>query len=257
MPSSSRPPPSPCPAREARRSWLYRIRPSAAHGAFRRIEQGTLAAARWHRRRPTGCAGTRCRCPKRRPISLAGLATLGGNSAAEMPAGVAVHLYAANRSMQRAFYDADGELLIVPQQGALRIDDRMRPARCARPARSPSSRAGCSSRVALPEGAARGYVCENFGAALRLPDLGPIGANGLANPRDFLAPRRLVRGSRRTHRAGAEIPGHAVGDDARPFAARRGRLARQRRRRTNTTSRISTRSARSASTIPIRRSSPC
>src|SRR5205085_2717319 len=43
-------------------------------------------------------------------------------------------------------------------------------------------------RVELPDGAARGYVCENFGSPLRLPDLGPIGSNGLANPRDYATP---------------------------------------------------------------------
>lgn len=32
----------------------------------------------------------------------------------------------------------------------------------------------------------RGYILEVFGRHFTLPDLGPIGANGLANPRDFL-----------------------------------------------------------------------
>ena len=57
---------------------------------------------------------------------------------------------------------------------------------------------GIRFRVELPDGAARGYVCENFGAPLRLPDLGPIGSNGLANARDFLTPVRPTRTSRAT-----------------------------------------------------------
>ncbi len=55
---------------------------------------------------------------------------------------------------------------------------------------------GLRFRVALPSGAARGYICENFGAPFKLPDLGPIGSNGLANARDFLTPRRALRGYR-------------------------------------------------------------
>ncbi|HEX6160150.1 MAG TPA: homogentisate 1,2-dioxygenase domain-containing protein, partial [Thermoanaerobaculia bacterium] len=47
---------------------------------------------------------------------------------------------------------------------------------------------GTKFRVELQGDDARGYLCENFGAPFRLPDLGPIGANGLANPRDFLSP---------------------------------------------------------------------
>ncbi len=108
-----------------------------------------------------------------------------------------MHLYAANRSMDgRYFYNADGELLIVPQQGRLRIATELGVIeRRAAGDRRDSARRALSGE--LPDGEARGYVCENFGALLRLPDLGPIGSNGLANPRDFLtpvAPTRIVDG---------------------------------------------------------------
>jgi homogentisate 1,2-dioxygenase len=103
-------------------------------------------------------------------------------------AGCAIHLYAANRPMQgRYFYSADGELLIVPQQGRLRIATELGVLE-VEPQEIVVIPRGVRFRVELPDGAARGYVCENFGAMLRLPDLGPIGSNGLANARDFLAP---------------------------------------------------------------------
>ena len=117
-----------------------------------------------------------------------GWVTMAGNGAAETMSGCAIHLYAANRSMQdRYFYSADGELLIVPQEGRLSIATELgkldiEPFEIAVIPR------GVRFRVTLPDGTARGYICENFGALLRLPDLGPIGSNGLANPRDFQTP---------------------------------------------------------------------
>jgi len=101
--------------------------------------------------------------------------------------GVTVHVFAANRDMQRVFWSADGEWLIVPQQGRLSLATELGLLVVA-PGEIVVIPRGIRFRVTLPDGTARGYVCENHGAALRLPDLGPIGANGLANPRDFLAP---------------------------------------------------------------------
>ena len=117
-----------------------------------------------------------------------GLSTWAGNGAADSQAGIAIHLYAANRSMDgRAFFNADGEMLIVPQMGALRIVTEMGVLDVA-PNEICVIPRGVKFRVDLVDGQARGYVCENYGAAFRLPDLGPIGSNGLANPRDFLTP---------------------------------------------------------------------
>src|SRR5258708_17593532 len=88
---------------------------------------------------------------------------------------------------ERFFYDADGELLVVPQQGALRLATELGQIEVA-PLEIAVIPRGLRFRVELPEGAARGYVCENFGAPFRLPDLGPIGSNGPANPREFQIP---------------------------------------------------------------------
>ena len=96
---------------------------------------------------------------------------------------------AANRSMtDRFFYDADGELLIVPQQGALRLHTELGVLDVDAAARSRSSRAASVPRRAAGRRARAATSARTYGALFRLPDLGPIGANGLANPRDFLTP---------------------------------------------------------------------
>jgi len=118
-----------------------------------------------------------------------GLVTLGGNGDPAMQTGLAIHLYAANRSMEgRYFYTADGELLIVPQTGRLTLHTELGMLDIA-PGEIGLVPRGIKFRVDLTDTAARGYICENYGVPFRLPDLGPIGANGLANPRDFLTPQ--------------------------------------------------------------------
>jgi homogentisate 1,2-dioxygenase len=117
-----------------------------------------------------------------------GLVTLGGNGDPAMQDGVGIHLYAANASMHdRFFYNADGEMLILPQQGNLLLSTELGILDVA-PGELAVIPRGIKFRVELPDGSARGYVCENYGQPFRLPELGPIGANGLANSRDFLAP---------------------------------------------------------------------
>ena len=113
---------------------------------------------------------------------------MAGNGNTHTHAGVAIHIYVANASMtDRFFYNADGEMLIVPQTGRLLLRTEMGVLE-AGPGEIAVIQRGIRFRVELLEKEARGYVCENYGALFRLPDLGPIGANGLANPRDFLAP---------------------------------------------------------------------
>ena len=118
---------------------------------------------------------------------MGGLVTIGMNGQPDAPTGVSIHIYRANRSMSRVFFDADGELLIVPQEGALHIATE-----CGLIDLAPGEIAvipqGLKFRVELLGATARGYVMENHEALLRLPELGPIGSNGLANPRDFLTP---------------------------------------------------------------------
>jgi homogentisate 1,2-dioxygenase len=117
-----------------------------------------------------------------------GLVTMAGNGDPAAMSGCGIHVYAANRSMtDRFFYDADGELLIVPQQGRLRFATEFGRID-VEPQEIVVIPRGVRFRVELLDDTARGYVCENYGALLRLPDLGVIGSNGLANPRDFLTP---------------------------------------------------------------------
>ncbi len=117
-----------------------------------------------------------------------GLTTLAGNGDSTMHSGVAIHMYVANQSMMdRFFYSADGELLFVAQLGRLLLHTELgilelTPGEIALVPR------GIKFRVELLDPAARGYLLENYGASLRLPELGAIGANGLANSRDFLTP---------------------------------------------------------------------
>jgi homogentisate 1,2-dioxygenase len=112
-----------------------------------------------------------------------------GNGDAAANAGMAVHVYRVNRSMEarRVFVDADGELLLVPEQGGIRLVTELGIIE-AQPGHVAVIPRGVRFRVELLGVAARGYVCENYGSLLRLPELGPIGANGLANPRDIETP---------------------------------------------------------------------
>ena len=176
------------PRHENLRSWQYRLLPSAEHTAYHLLEPGQLRTA------PCTEVATppnRLRwSPFTNPTAptdfIDGLMTIATNGNASLQQGMAVHIYAANRSMNRCFYNADGELLLVPEQGGLSLKTefgilQVKPGEIAVIPR------GIKFRVDVA-GPVRGYVCENYGAPFRLPELGPIGANGLANMRDFLAP---------------------------------------------------------------------
>ena len=175
-----------------RRTWLYRIRPSVAHKPFELIGPKRLRSAPFDEvpTPPNQLRWTPIPIP---PASdptdfVDGLITMAGNGNTHTHTGVAIHIYVANRSMtNRFFYNADGEMLIVPQMGGLLLRTEMGPLEAA-PGEIAVIQRGIRFRVELLEKEARGYICENYGALLRLPDLGPIGANGLANPRDFLSP---------------------------------------------------------------------
>ena len=173
-----------------RRTWMYRIRPSVVHEPYRPFDKETLL-----RSGPFDEAATPPNQMRWNPLALPeeatdfveGLVTLGGNGDPAMQEGVGIHLYAANASMARYFYNADGEMLILPQMGGLRIGTECGVIEVA-PGELAVIPRGIKIRVELLDGQARGYICENYGQLFRLPDLGPIGANGLANPRDFLTP---------------------------------------------------------------------
>jgi homogentisate 1,2-dioxygenase len=87
----------------------------------------------------------------------------------------------------RYFYNADGEMLLVPQLGRLRLVTELGILEVDNGEIALLPR-GLRFRVELPDGPSRGYICENYGQLFRLPELGPLGANGLANSRDFEAP---------------------------------------------------------------------
>jgi homogentisate 1,2-dioxygenase len=171
------------------RSWLYRLRPSAMHGEFRPMGEGLLRTAPCLE---ADCPPNRLRwgpppIPKAATDFVAGLVTMASAGEARAQRGIGVHAYCANRSMiDRVFQDGDGELLIVPQEGALALATEFGVLAVA-PGEVAVIPRGVRFRVDM-SGPSRGYVCENYGTPFRLPELGPIGANGLANARDFLAP---------------------------------------------------------------------
>jgi homogentisate 1,2-dioxygenase len=176
-----------------RRSWLYRILPSAQHPPFLRIGNGGLRGTPFDDVEPNP---NRLRWdPLPLPAEghrldfIDGLFTVGGNGDSRTRNGMAVHLYAASSSMlDRYFVDSDGELLFVPELGAVILHTELGPLRVS-PGEIAVVPRGIRFRVELAGPFARGYLCENFGAAFTLPERGPIGANGLANERDFRSPQ--------------------------------------------------------------------
>ncbi len=181
------------PRAENRRTWLYRRQPSIVTGAYKPYAQPLWT---------TGAAGKTSAMPippdplRWRPFDIPaepldfvdGLRTLVANGDADAQTGMAALVYVANRSMsQRALINADAEMLLVPQQGRIVLTTELGLLE-VKPGEIAVLPRGMAFGVALPDGPSRGYVCENYGAHFRLPELGPIGSNGLANPRDFLAP---------------------------------------------------------------------
>ena len=204
------------------------MRPTADHRPFVRYDGARLFAPGTVKK-PLAPNRLRWDPPRDLPAGtdfVDGMVTMVANRDPADLEGVAVHLYRASKSMaQRVFVDADGELLIIPQSGALRIFTELgRIGRC--PGLVALVPRGVKFRVEV-DGEARGYVAENHGLPLRLPELGPIGSNGLANPRDFETPAAWFEDKDERDRGRPEVPRFAMDDHARPFAARRRRLARQ------------------------------
>ena len=175
------------------RTWLYRRHPSVVAGKY-----SVLPHAYWK----TGLAQGEAAPPNAmrwNPMNVPseslekldfidGLRTLVVNGDPHMQAGMAAHMVLANQSMQhRALINADGEMLLMPQQGRVDITTELGRLHIG-PGEFAVIPRGMAFKVALPDGPTRIYVGENYGAPFRLPELGPIGSNGLANPRDFLVP---------------------------------------------------------------------
>lgn len=174
------------------RSWLYRIRPSVRHtGRFTTTQLPLWRSApanheavlplqqmRWS---PTPL-------PAENTSFLQGIRTITTAGDVMAQSGMASHVYVANTDMVDDYcFNADGEMLLLPQQGALDVFTEL-----GRMLVSPGEMCviprGVTFKITLPDGETRGYICENYGAKLTLPDRGPIGANCLANPRDFKTP---------------------------------------------------------------------
>lgn len=199
------------PREENLRSWLYRIQPSVGHGPYRQVELG-----RWGLPSPEVAPDPNqlrwdpVPLPSEPTDFVEGVFTVAGNGDPHAQAGSGIHLYAFNQDMEnRFFYDADGELLFVPQEGAITLRTELGNLDVT-PGEIVCVPRGLKFQVRLSGGAtaARGYICENYGAPFRLPGLGPIGANGLANPRDFLTPVATYEQRRGDMELVARFQGH-------------------------------------------------
>jgi homogentisate 1,2-dioxygenase len=173
-----------------RRTWMYRVRPSVIHPPFTPVDGRLLRSGPFDEvpPSPNQLRWSPLPLPAEPTDFLDGLITMAGTGSPAAQSGAAIHIYAATVSMRdRCFYDADGEMLLVPEQGRLLVETELGAIETS-PGEICVLPRGVKARVGLPDGAARGYVCENYGAPVRLPELGPIGANGLASARHFLTP---------------------------------------------------------------------
>jgi homogentisate 1,2-dioxygenase len=175
-----------------KRTWTYRIRPSVLHKPFRQIDSKLFRSTPFDEvvTTPNQLRWNPLPIPDEPTDFIEGITSIAGNGDLFSQAGIGIHIYACNKGMSdRFFYNADGEMLIVPEMGRLGILTELG-----------SIEVGPGSIAVIPRGlkfrvepagsdsVARGYICENYGTQFRLPDLGPIGANGLANSRDFETP---------------------------------------------------------------------
>ena len=175
------------------RSWLYRIRPTVKHsGRYRRVDKGLIRTAPAAREESELAIGQLrwdpLPIPQEALTFVTGLRTMTTAGDADTQAGMAAHVLLVTQSMANEyFFDADGELLVVAQEGALRFRTEFGVLDIG-PGQIAVIPRGVIFKVELIGGPARAYVCENYGGAFTLPDRGPIGANCLANPRDFQTP---------------------------------------------------------------------
>jgi len=177
------------PRAENLSSWLYRLRPSAMHRPFKRIGNGLVRSGPFTEVEtpPNRLRWDPLPMPSKAADFVDGLFTFAGSGDPAVQAGLAAHMYRATRPMKnRYFSNADGELMFLPQQGSLAVFTELgllnvEPGEIAVVPR------GVKFRVEHA-GPVRGYLCENYGAPFRLPELGPIGSQGLAQKRHFLAP---------------------------------------------------------------------
>jgi homogentisate 1,2-dioxygenase len=176
------------PQKNQLRSWLYRILPSVKQQPFSTYKHPTFTGVPAASASPNQLRWDAMTLPKEKTDLIDGIVTMAGGGDAASWVGLGVHRYAANASMNdRYFYNADGEMLFVPETGAVTFRTELGNV-SAKPGEIAVIPRGIKFAADLDDGKARGYICENFGAPFVLPDLGPIGSNGLAHPRHFLYP---------------------------------------------------------------------
>ncbi|RWS23192.1 hypothetical protein B4U80_07070 [Leptotrombidium deliense] len=170
-------------------TWLYRIRPSVQHKPFERLHESNITY-NWNEiePNPNQMRWKPFEIPQEKQIDFVqGLNTICGAGDVRTRNGIAIHIYTCNLSMHnKCIYNSDGDFLIVPQKGTLLIKTEF-----GRLTVEPNEicviQQGMRFSVNIEE-PSRGYILEVFDGHFVLPNLGPIGANGLANPRDFLTP---------------------------------------------------------------------
>ena len=201
-----------------RRTWFYRIKPSVLHSPFSKYpreslnldgdddeaesnisgQMKTLSVSGEEKRRRKYLQSNPNQIrwkPFALPSSqesidfLDGLHRVAGAGNPQTRNGIAIHVYSANKSMgNKCLFNSDGDFLIVPQEGKLLVTTEF-----GRMTVDPALSEFCVIQQGMKfkvdlEKASRGYILEVFDNHFFLPSLGPIGANGLANPRDFLTP---------------------------------------------------------------------
>ena len=178
------------PRNQNRRNWFYRILPSVIQGSYQPRKLGAICSAPLpeHCVVPDMLRWDAFEIPTGATDFVDGIVSVAACGEARAGVGMAIHLYLANRSMEdRFFYNADGEMLVIPQQGGLRLHTE-----CGILALCPGEIGliprGMKFRVVLGESTARGWICENYGAPFILPERGPVGSDGYSNDRDFLFP---------------------------------------------------------------------
>ncbi|KIV84436.1 homogentisate 1,2-dioxygenase [Exophiala sideris] len=193
------------PRHHNKKAWLYRARPAVAHRGFTELPDNKDMEANFLPMNPlvhispAQLAWLPFDIPSNGVDFVDGLHTIAGSGEPTLREGLATliksttlpsvtHVYLADKSMEnRAFVNSDGDFLIVPQQGALNIQTEFGPL-YVQPGEIVVIQRGQRFRISL-EGPSRGYILEIWGANFELPELGPLGANGLANARDFLCPK--------------------------------------------------------------------
>jgi len=178
------------PRAENLSTWMYRLRPSAMQAPYRRMAGGLLRSGPFDEveTSPNRLRWDPLPLPSKPTDFVDGLTTIAGSGDPAAHAGLAVHVYRANRSMtDRYFSNADGEMMFVPQSGGIALFSELGKIE-VQPGEIAVMPRGVKFKLGLLDKAARGYLCENYGAHFRLPELGPIGAQGLAQKRDFQAP---------------------------------------------------------------------